>query len=156
MKRIKVKKKFSFFTLAVLLLSLVLVSRAASCIEDLRYGFFYSTSYSAQDYQYALQYKEYPYLNRICRRDTSSSSDPFIQACHGISDYYEATILYHAYDKAKNNAAAQTELQRMKACEAYIPTMKNTSGILTSFLLLTDSHSPVSHRDWRFLFLPLQ
>ena len=79
MKRIKAKKKFSFFTLAVLLLSLVLVSRAASCIEDLRYGFFYSTSYSAQDYQYALQYKEYPYLNRICRRDTSSSSDPFIQ-----------------------------------------------------------------------------
>ena len=50
MKRIKAKKKFSFFTLAVLLLSLVLVSRAASCIEDLRYGFFYSTSYSAQDY----------------------------------------------------------------------------------------------------------
>ena len=72
-------------------------------------------------YQLFLQYKEYPYLNRICRRDTSSSSDPFIQACHGISDYYEAAILYHAYDKAKNNAAAQTELQRMNACEASYP-----------------------------------
>lgn len=137
MKRIKAKKKFSFFTLAVLLLSLVLVSRAASCIEDLRYGFFYSTSYSAQDYQYALQYKEYPYLNRICCRDTSSSSDPFIQACHGVSDYYEAAILYHAYDKAKNNAAAQTELQRMNACEASYPDyeeyFRDIDQLLTSY-----------------------
>lgn len=121
MKKSKPRKKFPVFTIAVILLSLVLLYQVADCFQEIRYAFYNGSVYSRQDYEYALQYRNYSYLNRICHQDTESSSDAFIQACHGVSDYYEAAILYHAYDSVKNNAAASKELQRMKNYEDSYP-----------------------------------
>ena len=113
MKKAIIRKKPPFFTLAVLVLSLVLLYRIASCVQEIRFSMNYTSRFSASDYEYALQYKDYAYLNRIARNDSSSSTSEFVLACRSIADYYEASILYHAYDTAKNNAAASKELQRM-------------------------------------------
>ena len=121
MKTPKIRKKFSFFTLAVILLSLILIYRCTVCFQELHHSLSIGSHYSSQDYEYALQYKQYSYLNTLTRRDTSTASDDFVRACRSISDYYEAAILYHAYDAAKNNAAASKELQRMKDCETAWP-----------------------------------
>ena len=121
MKTQKIRKNLSFFTLAVILLSLILLYRCTVCFRELQHSLSMRSLYSSRDYEYALQYRQYSYLNSITRRDTASASDDFIRACHGISDYYEASILYHAYTAAKNNAAASEELQRMKDCKTAWP-----------------------------------
>lgn len=121
MKKIRSRKKFPLFTIAVIILSIILLYQLSDCIQEIRYAFYDSSVYSRQDYEYALQYHNYSYLDRICHRDTSSSQDEFIQACHSISDYYDAALLYHAYNTAKNSAAASRELQRMNDCETSYP-----------------------------------
>ena len=121
MKKAKVRKKSPVFTVSVLFLSLILVYRVVSCAQEIYDSINYYNHFSSEDYEYALQYRNYSYLNRIAKNDTSSPSNEFVQACRDIADYFEASILYHSYDTTKNNTAASKELQRMKNCETAWP-----------------------------------